>query len=188
MLLTQHAYAADAPSSTPDPEPSRAGPSRSGPSQSPITVALWLGQGASFDRGGVAQSVGVRVQLGSDWVTGLTLEQNRWVSLAPFRIRAGALNYYATLARRFALSASNLALRTTVHLGMSTSLTELVGVPAGSTGMFVGANLLGLEWKLRPNVSVLFDPADVAVAIPQLRGVPFVYLQYRLTVGTEIRF
>jgi hypothetical protein len=151
-------------------------------------ISLWLGQGASFDRGGFAQSIGIRLQLGADWITGLTLEQNRWVSLAPFRIRAGALNYYATLARRFALSADNLSLRTTVHLGLSTSITELVGVPAGSTGAFVGANLLGLEWRMTRNVTVIVDPADVAIAAPQLRGVPFVYLQYRLTLGTELRF
>ena len=75
--------------------------------------------------------------------------------------------------------------RTSLHLGTSTILFDLYGVPAGTTGLYVGASLLGLEWRASRTLSVIFDPADVAYPLPQLRGAPFGYLQYRFTIGLQ---
>jgi hypothetical protein len=75
--------------------------------------------------------------------------------------------------------------RTSLHAGTSTILFDLYGVPAGTTGLYLGASLLGLEWRATRAVSLILDPADVAYPLPQLSGAPFGYLQYRFTLGLQ---
>ncbi len=141
--------------------------------------------GGSIDRTALAGSLGGRYRLDSRWLVGLDVEWNPWGSFNTGRLRPGALNIYATLARRWPLLAESFHLRSTVHLGTSTALFALYGVPAGSTGLYVGVNFLGLEWTISRTTSLLIDPADVAFPIPQLDGVPFGYLQYRCTLGVQ---
>ena len=89
------------------------------------------------------------------------------------------------LAVAVGASLNHTAGRTSLHLGTSTILFDLYGVPAGTTGLYVGVSLLGLEWRASRAISVIFDPADVAYPLPQLRGAPFGYLQYRFTLGLQ---
>ncbi len=139
----------------------------------------------ALDRTALAGSLAARFRLDPRWLVGLDVEWNPWASIPTGRIRPGALNVYGTLARRWPLVAERFDLRSTIHLGTSTALFDLYGVPAGSTGIYVGVNFLGLEWLVSRNVSIVIDPADVALPVPQLRGVPFGYLQYRFTVGVQ---
>jgi hypothetical protein len=148
--------------------------------------ALTVSAGASIDRGGLAQGLGARLRLTPSWDLGAQIERNPWYSVSPFRARAGALNIYATLVKRWTVHSSTYAIRSSAHLGTSTSLISLYGVPAGSTGILVGTSFLGLEMKLSPSVAVVMDPANVILVAPQLSGVPFAYLQYRFTVSVEI--
>lgn len=147
--------------------------------------ALVLATGASFDRGGVAQSAGMRYRMSDNWDVSLQAERNSWFSLTPARARVGAFNAYASLTKRWSVHSPTYAIRTTVHLGTSRLLFELSGVPKGSTGLFFGTSLLGLESALSKSVVLVVEPANVVVAAPLLSGVPFVYVQYRFTVGFE---
>ncbi len=153
------------------------------PGGAPFSVTIT--HGAALDRTALSHSVGIRYRLDDPWVIGLDLEHNPWVSLSPFRTRPGALNLYATLIRRYTVHSTRFALRTTAHLGTSTALFDLYGVPRGSTGPYFGLNLLGFEWRAASHLTVVVDPADVAIPVPQVRGVPFAYLQYRVSVGLQ---
>ena len=67
-------------------------------------------------------------------------------------------------------------------------LIDLYGAPRGRRGIFFGFVPLGLEWKLARAVYVIFDALGVAVPVPQLKGAPFAYPQYRTAVGLELSF
>jgi hypothetical protein len=129
--------------------------------------------------------VGGRLRVTPRWLIGLDAEWNPWISLEGERIRPGAFNVYATVVRRWSMLSEHFDIRTSVHLGTSTVLFDLYGVPTGSTGLYSGVSLLGLEWRASRMFSVVIDPADVALPMPQLRGAPFGYLQYRLTIGLQ---
>jgi hypothetical protein len=98
----------------------------------------------------------------------------------------GSFNGYATLIRRFPLRFESVNLRTTAHLGTSVLLMDLYGAPRGSTGIFMGIAPLGIEWKVSRALYVIIDPINLAVAAPQLAATPFVYQQYRFTIGIEL--
>jgi len=55
----------------------------------------------------------------------------------------------------------------------------------GTVGLFAGLNPLGLAVPIGSDFKLVVKPGDIAVSAPQLRGVPFYYQQYRLTVGVE---
>lgn len=139
----------------------------------------------ALDHPALAFSVAGRYRLTDRWLTGLDVEWNPFAALQPVEFRRGTLNVYATLARRWAMRDDRFALRTTLHVGTSTLLFDLYGAPSGSTGLFLGLNLLGIEWEVTKNVSVIVDPAKVALPIPQFSGVPFGYLQYRFSIGVQ---
>jgi hypothetical protein len=67
-------------------------------------------------------------------------------------------------------------------------LIDLYGAARGTTGIFVGAVPLGLEWKVSSRFYVIFDALGVAVPVPQLKGAPFAYPQYRTALGVELAF
>jgi len=141
--------------------------------------------GGSLNRTAADVAVGGRLRLTPRWLVGLDAEWNPWMSLEGEHVRVGAFNAYATVIRRWSMLSDQFDVRTSVHVGTSTVLFDLYGVPAGTTGLFVGASLLGLEWRATRELSVIIDPADVAYPIPQLRGAPFGYLQYRFTIGLQ---
>ncbi|MEZ4410566.1 MAG: hypothetical protein R3A52_29405 [Polyangiales bacterium] len=130
------------------------------------------------------------VTLGGHWrassrvTVGLSAEFNPWFSLVAGRVQAGVVNVYATGAytwRQF----EGLRLQTSVHLGASVLLLDLVGADAGSVGPFVGGNILGLSVELSERLRLVVEPASVCVPVPHLRGVPLLYPQYRFTIGLE---
>ena len=83
------------------------------------------------------------------------------------------------------LQAQGITLRSSVHLGATLLLFDLVGAPEGSWGPLVGLALLGVAWDLSPNLQIIIEPAEVMMPIVQLEPVPFYYRQYRLAIGLQ---
>jgi hypothetical protein len=141
--------------------------------------------GASYDKPGFDGGLGVRYQLSQGWMLGLDAEWNPFVATSPTRVRTGALNTYVSAIRRFQLKNDALNVRSSVGLGTSVLLFDLVGAPAGSVGPFFGLSFLGAELKVSPGFYLTIDPTYIAFPVPHLTGAPFGYLQYRFLVGLE---
>jgi hypothetical protein len=148
-------------------------------------LGVVVSAGGSLNHAAMNVGLGLRLRLTPRWLVGVDAEWNPWASLEGEHVRPGAFNAYATIVRRWSMQSDKFDVRTTAHLGTSTVLFDLYGVPSGTTGVFAGVSLLGLEWKASRNVSIVVDPADVVYPLPQLHGAPFGYLQYRLTVGLQ---
>ena len=132
--------------------------------------------------------LGVRFSLSDRWTVGLDGEIDGWYALQTNRFRTGVLNVYATGIFRYPLRFEQVNLRSTANLGTSTMLIDLYGAPRGTTGIFVGAVPLGLEWKVSSSVYVIFDVLGIALPVPQLKGAPFAYPMYRTALGVELAF
>ncbi len=112
-------------------------------------------------------------------------EYNPWFSRVTKTIRSGTTNVYSTLVVRFPMDFERFNVRSTLQLGISRINFALYGVPKGTVGPYIGFNLVGLDFELSRSVYLIFDPAHIAIPIPQLSGVPFGYPQYRVTVGLQ---
>jgi MYXO-CTERM domain-containing protein len=140
----------------------------------------------SVDKPGFAGAVGARLRLHKHWAIGLDGEWNPWISLTGGEpVRSGAANIYASGFLRFPLVYEQFNLRSQLSLGTSVLLSDLYGAPKGSAGIFIGASFLGLELKVSDYFYLILNPLGVAIPIPQLEGVPFLYPQYRLQLGLE---
>ena len=51
-----------------------------------------------------------------------------------------------------------------------------------SRGAYAGMSYLGLEWK-----ASVINPLNIALPVPQLRGVPCLHSQYRTSIGLSLR-
>jgi hypothetical protein len=141
--------------------------------------------GASYYKPGLSGGAGARYQLSRPLMFGFDAEWNPWLALSPGKLRPGAFNAHLSVIRRFQLESDDLNVRTTVALGASVLLFDLVGAPAGSAGPFFGLSFLGVEWKIRRGFYLVIDPTYIALPTPQLTGIPFSYIQYRFLVGLE---
>ena len=98
----------------------------------------------------------------------------------------GVVNVYGAAILRFPLAYESFNLRATVNLGASYLLMDLFGAPAGSLGIYAGVSPAGLEWKLSRAFILIINPLCIALPVPQLRGVPLTYPQYRMSIGLEV--
>lgn len=146
---------------------------------------LALGAGGSLDNTALAFGGGVRYALSDRWILGVGSEWNPWATLHTTELRPGTLNAFGTIVRRWGVGFDHVWLRSTLHLGASFLLFDIVGAPRGSVGPYGGLNLLGLEVALSRDLAIVIDPADVRLPVPQLAGTPIAYLQYRFSVGIE---
>ena len=64
-------------------------------------------------------------------------------------------------------------------------LMNLYGAPKGSLGVYADVSFLGLAWKLSRSFYLIINPLNFAIPVPQLKGVPLTYQQYRFTLGLE---
>jgi len=151
----------------------------------PFGVEL-AGGGAVLDNAALAASLGLRYRLNSHFLIGADGEFNPWFATRDRDLRAGTTNIYATGIVRFPLSFHRVNLRSTLELGISRMNMDLVGVPEGSVGPFVGFNLLGIDYEMARSFYLIVNPAHIAVPIPQINDVPFAYPQYRFTLGLQI--
>jgi MYXO-CTERM domain-containing protein len=132
--------------------------------------------------------LGLRFRLSELWSVGLDGEIEGWYGAQTKRFRTGVAAVYATGIIHYPLRFQQVNLRSTLNLGTATMLIDLYGAPRGTTGIFFGAVPLGLEWKVGSFAYIIFDVLGVAVPVPQLKGAPFSYPQYRTAVGIELAF
>lgn len=144
-----------------------------------------LALGASYDKPGFSGGAGLRYQISQPFMIGFDAEWNPWLSVTPGKVRAGAANGYFSLIRRFQLRNENVNIRSTVSLGASYLLFDLVGAPKGSFGPYFGLSFLGVEWKVARGFYLTIDPTNISFPVPHVTGVPFGYWQYRFLVGLE---
>jgi hypothetical protein len=149
---------------------------------------LYAAGSGSITDPGVSGQLGVRLRLSDRWTVGLDGELNGWFGVQTKTLRTGAFNAYATGIFRYPLRFEQVNLRTTANLGTSTMLIDLYGAPKGTTGLFLGFTPIGLEWKAASKLYVIWDALGVALPIPQLKGAPFAYPQYRTALGVELAF
>jgi hypothetical protein len=147
----------------------------------------YLGGSGSVNHSALAATLGARLRVSRRWTFGLDAEWNPWIAVnGQTAIRAGAFNGYATAIVRMPLAYEQFNLRSTLNLGMSRLLIDLYGAPKGTTGIYAGFSPLGLEWKMSRIFFLVVNPLNIALPVPQLKGVPFSYWQYRATIGLEI--
>ncbi|MDF3065033.1 MAG: hypothetical protein K0R38_634 [Polyangiaceae bacterium] len=144
-----------------------------------------LAVGASYDNAAFSTGAGLHYQLNREWVLGFDAEWNPYVATNPGRIRKGSANGYLSLIRRWQLKYETINVRTTVSAGGSLLLFDLVGADKYSFGPYFGLSFLGVEWKVARGFYLTCDPTYIALPIPSVTGVPFLYAQYRFMLGVE---
>jgi uncharacterized protein (TIGR03382 family) len=153
------------------------------------TKTTWgaaLGASGSIDNPAVAGSAGLRLRLSKHWSFGLDGEYNPWLALNGTISHASVVNMFGSAMLRFPLAYENFNLRTTVSAGASYLLSSLYGAPSGSLGPYLGVSFLGVEWKLSRSFFFIINPVNFAFPMPQIKGVPLAYPQYRFTLGIEV--
>ncbi|MFT3706871.1 MAG: hypothetical protein QM817_04310 [Archangium sp.] len=146
-----------------------------------------VGVGASIDRAAMSVELGARLSVHPRVTLGLDVEFNPWFNLLSTTVAPGVMNAYASGTWKW-LETDVVTLRSTLKLGTSVLLFDVVGARAGSVGVFAGASLLAVSLQLRPGTFFTIDPLEVDLAVPSLAGVPLVVRQYRLSIGLEQRF
>lgn len=150
----------------------------------------YAGGAGSVDHGALAVQLAARMRVRKNWIVGVDAEWNPWISDPRIydidNSRLGAFNLYGTGIFRLPLANEDFNLRASINLGCSTALFDLYGVPRGSTGLYGALSPLGLEWKIASVPYLIINPLSIVLAAPQLSGVPFVYAQYRFTIGIEL--
>jgi hypothetical protein len=142
--------------------------------------------GASYDHTAFSGGLGARYQLSEKWMLGFDAEWNPYLAITPGKVRAGSANAYFSLIRRYQLVRASVNIRTTASVGGSMLLFDLVGADKYSFGPFLGISFLGAEWKASRGVYLTIDPTYIALPIPSVTGIPFMYVQYRFLLGLEL--
>ncbi len=178
--------AAAAAEHAPPPPVTRAVPEPNPHDPSATAWGAYLGLAGSANNPALATTLGVRLHLSKHWTVGLSGEWNPWLSLNGSTFAKGVVNVYGSAILRFPLAYENFNLRTSVSLGASYLLTDLYGAGSGTIGLYVGVSPLSLEWKLSKHFYLIINPLSLALPVPQLKGVPLVYPQYRFSLGFEL--
>lgn len=139
----------------------------------------------SFDNPALAAAVGARYRVSGHFLVGVDGEYNPWFAQNASVLRPGVVSAYATFIFRVPLAFERVNLRSTVQLGASRMMFDLYGVPEGTIGPYFGLSVLGIDYELGRQFYLTFDPAHIAVPMPQISGVPFANPQYRVTVGFQ---
>jgi hypothetical protein len=156
-----------------------------GKGDKPGAIFARLATGASYDNAAFSLGLGTRYQFATKWMVGFDAEWNPYAAISPSKLRTGSANAYASLIRRTQLLRADINIRSTVSLGASMLLFDLVGADRYSMGPYFGLSFLGVEWKMGRGFYLTIDPTYIAIPVPNIVGVPFVYAQYRFLVGLE---
>ena len=141
--------------------------------------------GASYDNTALSGGLGLHYQLNTAWMLGLDAEWNPYLAVSPSKFRSGSGNAYVSVIRRFQLVRETVNIRTTASVGASMLLFDLVGAEKYSVGPYFGVSFLGVEWKAARGCYITIDPTYIAIPIPSVSGIPFMYAQYRFMLGVE---
>lgn len=144
-----------------------------------------LAVGASYDNAALSGGLGIRYQFSRNWMLALDGEWNPYIATSPGKIRSGSANAYVSIVRRFQLRWETVNIRSTASVGGSMLLFDMVGADKYSVGPYFGVSFLGVEIKAARGFFVTIDPTYIAIPIPSVTGVPFMYAQYRFMLGIE---
>jgi uncharacterized protein (TIGR03382 family) len=142
--------------------------------------------GGAIDRPAAVVTVGGRYRITEQWIVGLDLGWNPWVTTSPMAVRAGVVTAAATVIRRFPMRFDRVNLRTSFHAGTSTLLFDVYGAPRYSTGPYAALSPLGLDYDLGHAVRIVWDPMEIAVPMPLIGQLPLYYEQFRFMLGIQI--
>lgn len=148
----------------------------------------WFGRaalGASYEHTAMSGGLGLRYSFHRRWMLGFDAEWNPYFAFKPGKFRTGSANAYFSIIRRSQLDRASMNIRSSASVGASMLLFDLVGADRYSMGPFFGLSFLGVEWKAGRSFYVTIDPTYIAIPIPSINGVPFMYVQYRFLVGIE---
>jgi hypothetical protein len=151
-------------------------------------AGAWFGRvalGASYEHTALAGGAGLRYAFQQKWMLGFDAEWNPYLALKPQKFRSGSANAYFSIIRRSQLLRATMNIRSSASLGAAMLLSDLVGADRFSVGPFFGLSFLGVEWKAARSFYVTIDPTYIAIPVPSLTGMPFMYVQYRFLVGIE---
>jgi hypothetical protein len=138
----------------------------------------------SVNEAAFAWRLGGRYRITRSVEVGLQAEHNPWLAIETLDAQPGAFNLFGSLFVDW-FEAKGLTLRTSLHLGASILLFDLVGAPKGSVGPLIGGGLLGVTWTFAPGFTLLVEPAEVMLPVVQIDPIPFYYHQYRVSVGVQ---
>lgn len=77
---------------------------------------------------------------------------------------------------------------TSLAVGTSTLLFPTVATDAGTTGVFVKLDPVGLRFDLTPEFVLTLRPLNFEAMVPVLNAIPLYRLAYSTNVGLEYRF
>lgn len=146
-----------------------------------VPRGLHVGSGLSLDRGAVQLAVGAQLPLGHRVWAGLDAELDPWFDLLSGTASRGAFNAWLTGGVVWTHAAA-LRVGSALKLGTSVLLFDVPGARRGAVGLFFAVAPLRLGVLLTPRLELELAP-ELALVAPSLKGVPFVYREYRATVG-----
>jgi hypothetical protein len=156
------------------------------PSPAPLGSTVHAGIGASFDRAGGSVFFGAEHALGKRLSVGVTLELSPWADLLTGSVTLGTFNFSAS-GRFHWIRTADVEVSTVLGVGGSLLLFNTVSAPAGSFGPFLSLGVLDVTVPLREGWALVVSP-QMAVSIPQLRGIPLIYRQYRVQAAIRWSF
>ncbi len=137
--------------------------------------------GGALERGGLNVGVGLARRLARRVEGELDVEWSPWFEMLSRSTAPGTTNVYASVGVAWVLT-PEVEVRTVGRLGTSVLLFSPLGAEAGAVGLYGALGPVSLSMKLAPRWWLDVSP-EVALSMPSLGGIPFVYRQYLLRVG-----
>lgn len=143
--------------------------------------------GFAIDNAAAQVGLGVRYDLNRTWTVGLGLDWSPWLSLDTARTTRGTADIYAEGV--FHLDVRDfLELRITAAAGISVMLFDTWAAPSGSVGPYFMISPLGVGFRMNDRLRLLVDPAELVFPVPQMKGIPLIYRQHRLSIALQSNF
>lgn len=142
--------------------------------------------GGAVDRPALVTTLGGRYRITERWIVGLDAAWNPWITTSPMDVRSGVATVAGVVTRRFPMKFDRVNLRTSFYLGTSTLLFDVYGAPRYSTGPYIALSPLGVDYDLGHAVRIVWDPMEMALAMPLVGQLPLYYEQFRFVLGIQI--
>jgi len=133
----------------------------------------------------------MEIQLQAGWdfgtlATGIAVEHNPFIDFNRPDMSAGAFCFGAFLAFHLALTHA-VSLRFEVLTGGAVLLFDTYGYRAGEMGLWLGARAMGLDVAIGEHLVFMLDVADMTIPAFALSTLPFLYQQWRWSIGLAFR-